>query len=205
MQTAEFELQKFFAGIIVAFGIKQIGRKFRVENFLRGGNGKFAQKIFQSVQSDFAREVRENFLQFVTCRRKNFSAENFHDEIIDAARDRNFFRRENFFTVECRNFRHGQKFFRRVKKIRHAEKFMNFFLRLVERVTIAKFVDACKVGRHRKIFCVKIHVGHVATNLREFFTHAGIVDKSFKRVTNFFLLDFRSVLQNIFERAEVAD
>ena len=72
----------------VAFGVKQISRKFRVENFFKVGDFEAAQIIFHVAQNYFAREVVKDFLHVVRSRGVNFSAENFHGELIIPLRER---------------------------------------------------------------------------------------------------------------------
>ena len=167
-------------------------------------NRELVQKIFHVAQNDFSGEVVEDFLQFVAGCGKNFSAENFYREIVVAFGERQSFRRENFFTVERQNFLRGLSFNggRRGEKILFAEDVVNFFLDLRQGVTVAKIINAIKVGHDCELRGVKSYVGHVADDLRKLLAQGGVVGKIFQRGTNFFLLDICAAGENFFHGAE---
>ena len=112
---------------------------------------------------------------------------------------------KNFFRVEGQNLLRGRGLncSRGVEKIYRAEEFVKFFLDDVKGVTVAKIVDASKVGRNFKSRRVEGHVGHVADNLRELLTQNRVGGMCLQSRADFFRLDLGGVRQNIFQRAVV--
>ena len=79
---------------------------------------------------------------------------------------------------------------------------MNFFLDLLQSVTIAKLICAGNIGSNFKFFCVENNFGDVANNLREFLAERRNFFRIFKGVESPFRFNFCAVGKNIFKRAE---
>ena len=198
--SAEFRV----ANRPVAFGIQQVGGKLRVENFINVRDVEVVQKSFHVAQKNFAREAVEHALNVVGSRRKNFPAENFHGVSFGvAAGNRDNLRGKNFVEVNRQLDGLNRRRRRRgAEQVYLAEKRVNFFLDLRERVTVAEFVGAGNVGRDCEARGVECDVRHVADDLRKMFARRRGVGLRRQQVANFFRRDLVAAGKDVFQLAE---